>query len=209
MGRVRYEEGANNRLGMCRILYKTSYPFGMGGNEEGKKWIIIIWIWVWTRVDLSIPSPVASLVGGNARISESMGSIGGVVAATGKCSMLGAMNKGGAWTCWMRWLFIRNTQTVFLKKKTIHSKHKRFFLKTIYRCISHVHTKLQIQISVPLKICKRQRKDKIWTQLQYMTEEFLHPFCIHPHEVYSRWYQIIISTLLCSTNNSENCRTGK
>jgi hypothetical protein len=31
----------------------------MGGIGEGKKWIIIIWIWVWTRVDLSIPSPVA------------------------------------------------------------------------------------------------------------------------------------------------------
>jgi hypothetical protein len=28
---------------------------------EGKRWIIIIWIWVWTRVDLSIPSPVAGL----------------------------------------------------------------------------------------------------------------------------------------------------
>jgi hypothetical protein len=33
----------------------------MGGNGECKKWIIIIWIWVWTRVDLSIPSPVAGL----------------------------------------------------------------------------------------------------------------------------------------------------
>jgi hypothetical protein len=33
----------------------------MGGNRDGKKWIIIIWIWVWTRVDLSIPSPVAGL----------------------------------------------------------------------------------------------------------------------------------------------------
>jgi hypothetical protein len=28
----------------------------------GKKWIIIIWIWVRTRVDLSIPSPVAGLL---------------------------------------------------------------------------------------------------------------------------------------------------
>jgi hypothetical protein len=33
----------------------------MGGNGEGKKRIIIIWIWVLTRVDLSIPSPVAGL----------------------------------------------------------------------------------------------------------------------------------------------------
>jgi hypothetical protein len=31
---------------MCRIYYKTSYPLSMDGNEEGKKWIIIIWIWV-------------------------------------------------------------------------------------------------------------------------------------------------------------------
>jgi hypothetical protein len=34
----------------------------MGGNGEGKKWIIIIWIWISTRVDLSIPSLVAGLV---------------------------------------------------------------------------------------------------------------------------------------------------
>jgi hypothetical protein len=34
----------------------------MGRNGEGKKWITIIWIWVWTRVDLSIPSPVAGLL---------------------------------------------------------------------------------------------------------------------------------------------------
>jgi hypothetical protein len=37
----------------------------MGGNGEGKKWIIIIWIWVSTRVDLSIPSPVAGLAVGD------------------------------------------------------------------------------------------------------------------------------------------------
>jgi hypothetical protein len=34
----------------------------MGGNEEGKKWIIIIWIWVRIRVDLSIHSLVTDLI---------------------------------------------------------------------------------------------------------------------------------------------------
>jgi hypothetical protein len=31
---------------VCVKSSKTSYPLGMGGNREGKKWIIIIWIWV-------------------------------------------------------------------------------------------------------------------------------------------------------------------
>jgi hypothetical protein len=46
MRMLRCGEGANNRLGMYRIEYKTSYPLGIGENGEGEKWIIIIWIWV-------------------------------------------------------------------------------------------------------------------------------------------------------------------
>jgi hypothetical protein len=61
MGRVGCREGINNRLGMYRIQYKTNYPLGIGEIEDGKKWIIIFWIWIWTKVDLSIPSPVAGL----------------------------------------------------------------------------------------------------------------------------------------------------